>query len=73
MTSTVELFSATDPIYVPHRRVWYWAEFRGAKSERLNDWETVNARTQSICAEHEACLVDRSDKGSGYLLSTLRS
>jgi hypothetical protein len=67
----VELFSATDPVYVPHRQVWYWTEFLGLRSERLTDWATVAAHAEAIRSEHEAVLIDRSDKGSGFLLSTL--
>jgi hypothetical protein len=71
MTHEVELYSATDPVYASHRQVWYWTEFLGVKSERLINWATVAARAEAIRSEHEACLIDRSDKGSGFLLSTL--
>lgn len=71
MKPEVELFSATDPVHIPHRQVWYWTEFEGMKSERSNDWATVNARAVAICVEQNRCLVDRSDKGSGYLFATL--
>jgi hypothetical protein len=70
MIETVEIYSATDPVYFADRQVWYWVEFRGMKSERVTDWSTVDGHAKAILAEHEACLVDRSDKGSGFLLST---
>ncbi len=71
MTPDVELFSATDPVYVADRRVWYWTEFDGVKSERLNDYATVLLHAEALMAEHDACLIDRSDKGSGLLLASL--
>lgn len=73
MSPTVELFSATDPPYVRNRGVWYYTEFDGTRSERLNDYPSVLARAQVLCQEHGARLVDRSDRGSGVLLATLRS
>lgn len=72
MEPAVELLSATDPGYVQPRRVWYYTEFEGMRSERLNDYAPVFARAEALCAEHDTCLIDRSDKGSGFLLSTLR-
>ena len=71
MTPEVEIFSATDPVCEPNRRVWYWLEFDGKKSQRRNDWATINAWALALLAEHNACLIDRSDKDSGFLLSTL--
>ena len=71
MTPPVEIFSATDPRYIPERRVWYWVEFQGRRSERREDWATVNGWALALCAEHDTCLIDRSDKGSGVLLATL--
>jgi hypothetical protein len=41
------------------------------ESEHLNDYAPVLARAEALIAEHDACLIDRSDKDSGYLLSTL--
>ena len=71
MTETVEIYSATDPVYFADRQVLYWLEFRGVKSERLTEWATVNTRAAAILAEHDACLIDRSDKGSGLLRSMI--
>lgn len=71
MKPVVEIFSATDPVYVPDRRVWYWTEFRGVRSERLNEYAPVLERAEGLLAEHGACLIDRSDKGSGLLLTGL--
>lgn len=72
MTPAVELFSATDPPYVAHRRVWYWVEFQDARSVRLNEYAPVLGWAEALCGEHDTCLIDRSDKGSGLLLATLR-
>ena len=71
MTRTVELFSATDPVYVRNRRVWYWLEFDGMRSKRLTEYGSVLEHANALVAEHDACLIDRSDKGSGFLLSTM--
>jgi hypothetical protein len=71
MESTVEIFSATDPPHVHERRVWYWLEFEGRASERLTEWALVNEWALALVAEHDAYLLDRSDKGSGLLLATL--
>lgn len=71
MTPAVEIFSAADPVYFPDRRVWYWVVFEGTRSEDCEDWATVNSWALSRCAEHGTCLIDRSDKGSGFLRATL--
>lgn len=71
MTPEVELFSATDSITEPDRRVWYWTRFRGKDSERTEDYELALAEAKRLMAEHDAVLIDRSDKGSGFLRSTL--
>jgi len=45
----VEIYSATDPVYVPDRHVWYWAEFEGERSGRITEWAPVNAyRARSL-------------------------
>jgi hypothetical protein len=72
VSATVEIFSATDPPYLADRRVLYWLEFNGRRSVRAEDWATVDRWATAICAEHDACIIDRSDKGSGLLRATLR-
>lgn len=72
MTPAVEIFSATDPVYYPVRGVWYWLEFEGKKSEPCTDWAIVDKWADALCREHDTCLVDRSDKGSGLLLASLQ-
>jgi len=62
VTETVEIYSATDPVYFTDRQVWYWVEVHGM---------TVNTHAEAILAEHDACLIDRSDKGCGLLRSML--
>jgi hypothetical protein len=68
----VEIYSRTDAPYVARRSVWYWAEFDGRACEETKDYAIALARAKALMAEHGACLIDRSDKGSGFLLSTLR-
>ena len=70
-TPAVELFSAVDPIYRVDRSVRYWTAFNGAKSETLTDYAPVLERALALCQEHGVCLVDRSDRDSGFLRSTL--
>lgn len=70
MRDEVQVLSATDPPYVLNRRVWYWVEFRGQRSERLNDWASVAACAEAIRAEDDGVLIDRSDKGT-YLHLTV--
>lgn len=70
---TIEIFSATDPVHVPDRRVRYWGEFEGKKTETRTEWGPVNEWAQRLCAEHpDVAIVDRSDRDSGYLRSVLR-
>jgi hypothetical protein len=71
MTLPVELYSMTDPVYVTVQSVWYWVEFEGLRSEKTEDYKLALSWAQALCVEHDTCLIDRSDKGSGYLLSTL--
>ena len=71
MNDTIEIFSATDPPHVPDRQVWYWLEFRGMRSERRTEWGPINRHAEALIAEHDAVVIDRSDKESGYLRSTL--
>jgi hypothetical protein len=69
---TVEIFSATDPVQVADRQVWYWAEFEGKQTERFPQWAPVNDYAQKLCARYpDVAIIDRSDKDSGYLRSTL--
>ncbi len=74
MYDTVQLFSATDPLHLPNRCVRYWIQFRDMETERFcegaTDWTSVNNYAQALCAEHDVCIVDRSDKGT-YLHLTL--
>ena len=52
-------------------RIGCYTEFNGVRSEPLNDYGPVLAHAQVLCAKHDTCLVDRSDKGSGILRATL--
>lgn len=71
MTPEVEIFSATDPPHVRDRQVRYYLEFRGNRSTQLTEYRPVLAWAKALCVEHEAVLVDRSDKDSGYLRRVL--
>jgi hypothetical protein len=68
----VEIYSATDPITVKDRRVWYWIEVGDRKLERTESHKDALAEAEEIRRQLDTAILDRSDKGSGYLLSTLR-
>jgi hypothetical protein len=68
----VEIYSATDPENVANRQVWYWAEFEGEQTPRSTEWEPIHAWARGICDRYsDAGIVDRSDKGSGFLRSLI--
>lgn len=71
MNNEVEIFGMTDPPYIARRSVWYWVEFEGRRSDKTESHAQAEAWAASLCAEHDTCLIDRSDRGSGYLRSTL--
>lgn len=68
----VEIYSATDPINVRNRRVWYWVEVGERKYKRTENYQDASALAEEIREQLDTVIIDRSDKGSGYLLSTLR-
>jgi len=67
----VEIYSATDPVNVPHRSVWYWVEVSERRYERTESYQEALTLAESLRKQLDSVIVDRSDKGSGYLLSTL--
>jgi predicted DNA-binding transcriptional regulator AlpA len=69
----VEIYSATDPINVPDRRVWYWVEINEERQgERTESYQEAAAVAEKLREQLDTVIIDRSDRGSGYLLSTLR-
>jgi hypothetical protein len=68
----VEIYSATDPINVGNRRVWYWVEVGERKYSRTENYHEAASLAEEIREQLDTVIIDRSDKGSGYLLSTLR-
>jgi hypothetical protein len=71
MRETVELFSATDSPNMRDRQVQYYLEFRGRRSAQVTEHAPVLDWANALCAEHDAVLIDRSDKDSGYLRRVL--
>lgn len=67
----VEIYSATDPITVRNRRVWYWVEVGERKYKRTENYQDAATLAEEIREQLDTVIIDRSDKGSGYLLSTL--
>jgi hypothetical protein len=45
--------------------------FRGTTSVKVTEWATANAWAQARSGEHEAGVIDRSDKESGLLRTML--
>lgn len=41
------------------------------KSHELSGWAPINAYAEALSAEHDAVIIDRSDKDSGLLRSML--
>lgn len=70
--SVVEIYSATDPVNVRNRRVWYWVEVGERTYKRTKNYKDAASLAEEIREQLDTVIVDRSDKGSGYLLSTLR-
>lgn len=68
---SVEIWSWTDPIDARHRTVWYQTRFGERHLDPTNDYAVALAQAQELCGEFDTGLIDRSDKGSGFLLSTL--
>lgn len=67
----VEIYSATDPIHVANRTVWYWVEVLEKKYERTENYQEALALAESLREQLDSVIIDRSDRGSGYLRSTL--
>jgi predicted DNA-binding transcriptional regulator AlpA len=67
----VEIYSATDPVHVPNRSVWYWVEVSERRYDRTESYQEALTLAESLREQLDSVIVDRSDKGSGYLLSTL--
>jgi hypothetical protein len=71
MTKDVELFSATAPDINP-THVLYYTVFDGMRSESNQNYFAVLDYAEALIEEHGACLVDRSDKGTGLALGQRR-
>lgn len=69
----VEIYAATDPPNVRDRRVWYWVEVsEQQQGSRTEKHQVAAALAEKLRAQLDTVIIDRSDRGSGYLLSTLR-
>lgn len=67
----VEIYGWTDPPHVRDRRVWYQVVVGDRRYDAQNDHGTVFAEAERLRAELDTVIIDRSDRGSGYLASTL--
>jgi hypothetical protein len=68
MSGSVELVSGIDWV---SRRVWYRVDYLGKRSVRRSDYKYALTDAMALCQEHATTLIDRSDKGSGFLLASL--
>lgn len=66
-----EIFSAADPPYVRHRKVWYWVKFAEREFRKTTDYRVALRHAERLCARHDTVMIDRSDKGSGVLQAIL--
>jgi hypothetical protein len=71
MNDEVEIFGMTDPPHVPNRSVWYFVEHHGQRSANTQRHAEAEVWAKAIADEHQVFVIDRSDRGNGYLLSTL--
>ena len=69
---SVEILSWTDPEIARRRNVWYQTRFGDRHLEPTTDYSVALAQAEQLCDEFDTGLIDRSDKGSGFLLSTIR-
>ena|SRR5713226_6496058 len=67
----VEIYGWTDPPHVSERKVWYQVVVGETKYPPSNDHATVLAQAEQLRDQLDTTLIDRSDRGSGYLASTL--
>jgi hypothetical protein len=67
----VEVYGWTDPPHIKQQKVWYQVVVGETKYEPSNDHTTVLAQAERLRDELGTTLIDRSDRGSGYLASTL--
>ena len=67
----VEIYSATDPAHIRDRQVWYWVQHGERVYPRTTDYHQAEAQAEEIRMLHDGVIIDRSDKGSGYLLWTI--
>jgi hypothetical protein len=66
-----EIHGTIDSVGVPQRSVWYWAQFQSHRSARTEDHATAVRWAQALAEEHGTCVVDYSDRGTGYLRAAL--
>lgn len=67
----IEIYSATDPPNVADRQVWYWVEWGERKYDRTRDYNVAHRLAKRLHEEHDAGIIDRSDRGSGILRATI--
>jgi predicted DNA-binding transcriptional regulator AlpA len=67
----VEIYGWTDPPHVRGRKVWYQVVVGETKYPAANDHAAVYADAERLREELGSVIIDRSDRGSGYLAGTL--
>jgi hypothetical protein len=66
--SSVELVSGVDWV---SRRVWYRVDYLGQRSVRQSEYKYALTDAMALCRAHATGLIDRSDKGTGFLVASL--
>lgn len=66
-----EIWSWTDPPSVRNRQVWYQARFAETEYPKTTDYTVALAKAEELAAQFECGIIDRSDKGTGFLRATL--
>ncbi|MFL5962196.1 MAG: helix-turn-helix transcriptional regulator [Gaiellaceae bacterium] len=67
----VEIWSWTDDPVSPDPQVWYQTTFGETKYERTTDYKTALELAERLAAKFDSGIIDRSDKGNGFLKATL--
>jgi predicted DNA-binding transcriptional regulator AlpA len=67
----VEIYGWTDAPHISERKVWYQVVVGETRYEPSTDHASVLVEAERLRAELDTTLVDRSDRGNGYLASTI--
>jgi hypothetical protein len=66
-----EIWSWTDPPHEQARNVWYQTTLGETKYPKTTDYKVALRKAEELAAKYDCGIIDRSDKGSGFLRATL--